>query len=160
MGERGLALTGDSSFFGPYRMGVEQIDAVLDSLAKLSSGDGDLTRATNRLDQMTRSWQTTASQHFAARANGQSPAQINAIAQRVSAIMDSAHTAATALQRVTRLSADRTASEATMQIDLASRESLLIRLLLLAMIVLATVASLRRVTSTLDAIVFDARALA
>ena len=34
------------------------------------------------------------------------------------------------------------------------------KLLLLAMIVLATVASLRRVTSTLDAIVFDARALA
>jgi signal transduction histidine kinase/CheY-like chemotaxis protein len=35
-----------------------------------------------------------------------------------------------------------------------------VRLLLLAMIVFATVASLRRVTGTLDAIVFDARALA
>ena len=159
-GERGLALTGDSSFFGPYRLGIEQIDAALDSLAKLSSGDGDLARATNRLDQMTRSWQAAVSQHFVARATKQSPAQLAAISLRVSATMDSARTAAIALQRVTRLSADRTAAEATLQFDLVSREALLIRLLLLAMIVLATVASLRRVTSTLDAIVFDARALA
>jgi signal transduction histidine kinase len=74
--------------------------------------------------------------------------------------MASAHAATTLIERVTRIQADRTAAAATNQIELDSREALLVRLLLLAMIVLATVASLRRVTSTLDAIVFDARALA
>jgi signal transduction histidine kinase len=74
--------------------------------------------------------------------------------------MASVRAATSQLQRVARIQADQTAADATTQLELDARESLLIRVLLLAMIVLATVASLRRVTNTLDAIVFDARALA
>ena len=159
-GERGIALTGDSAFFGPYRLGNVQLEAVLDTLSKLAGANGDLTRGANRLDQATRSWRAAASQHIAARTRNLPRGEIAAIARRVEATMDSARSAASALSRTTRLSADRTAAEAAVQIDLAAREALLVRLLLLAMIVLATVASLRRVTSTLDAIVFDARALA
>lgn len=159
-GERGLALTGDPAFSGAYQLGIRQLQTVLDTLSTLSSGDGDLTRATNRLDQATRSWKSAAAEHIAARTRGGSSPSIVARDARVSAAMDSARAASVALARVTRLSADRTASEASVQLDLAEREALLIRLLLIAMIVLATVASLRRVTSTLNAIVFDARALA
>jgi signal transduction histidine kinase len=75
-------------------------------------------------------------------------------------MMDSTRAATALLDRLTRVQADHSAREAAHQIEIDARESLLVRLLLVAMIVLATIASLRRVTSTLDAIVFDARALA
>ena len=159
-GERGIALTADSAFVTPYRQGLHEMALVLDSLAKLSTGNGDLTRATSRLDRVTRLWSGAASAHIAARKSGVSGATEARIARRVSAMMDSSRIATASLQRVARINADRSAAEASSAIDLEARESLLVRLLLLAMIVLATVASLRRVTSTLDAIVFDARALA
>jgi signal transduction histidine kinase len=159
-GERGFALTRDSAFVRPYRLGLDQLDTVLDSLSKLSIGDGELTRATNRLDQATLTWKGAASQRLSARARQLSPLAAASLARRVSVTMDSARVAAEALERATRINANRSAAEASRQIDLDARESLLVRLLLLAMIALATVASLRRVASTLDAIVFDARSLA
>jgi len=159
-GERGFALTGDSTFVTAYWLGLDQLDAVLDSLSRLAAGDGELTRATSRLDQATRTWKSAASEHLSARVRQLSPAATEALARRVSVTMDSARVAVYALERTTRINADRTAAETSRQIELDARESLLVRLLLLAMIVLATVASLRRVASTLDAIVFDARSLA
>jgi CHASE3 domain sensor protein len=159
-GERGFALTGDSAFVTPYQLGMAQLDAALDSLAKLATGDGELTRATNRLHRATRTWKGAASQHLSARARKLSQPATAPLAQRVSVMMDNARVAMAALERVARINADRSAAEASRQTDLDARESLLVRLLLLAMIVLATVASLQRVASTLDAIVFDARSLA
>ena len=159
-GERGFALTDDSAFVTPYRLGLHQLDAVLDSLGKLATGDGELTRATNRLDQAARAWKGAAAQHLSARARQLSQPATATLARRVSVAMDSARVAAAALHDVTRINANRSVAEASRQVDLDARESLLVRLLLLAMIVLATVASLRRVASTLDAIVFDARSLA
>ena len=159
-GERGFALTGDSTFVTAYWLGLDQLGAVLDSLSKLATADGELTRVTNRLDQATRNWKGAASDHLSARVRQLSPSATAALARRVSVTMDSVRVAAAALQRATRLNADRSAADAARQIDADARESLLVTLLLLAMIVLATVASLRRVASTLDAIVFDARSLA
>ena len=159
-GERGFALTGDSAFLAPYRLGLQQMHAVLDSLSRLATGHGDLTRATSRLDQATRSWYGLASRHIGAKTSGVPPTAIASLARHVALAMDSARVAATALERVARMNADASAAEASTQVELDARESVLVRLLLLAMIVLATVTSLRRVTRTLDAIVFDARALA
>jgi signal transduction histidine kinase len=159
-GERGFSLTGDSAFLVPYRTGQTQLESALDTLSKLSIGNDELARATSRVERATREWTDAARRRFAAQKTPMSRGVSDSLARRIGATMASAHAATTLIERVTRIQADRTAAEATNQIELDSREALLVRLLLLAMIVLATVASLRRVTSTLDAIVFDARALA
>src|SRR5688500_4915009 len=159
-GERGYTLTGDSAFLAPYRLGREQVDAALDTLATDATGNGELTRAINRLDNVARMWRDAADRHIGSRTGGGAGRDRAALERRITLMMDSSRIALTALQRAARIQADLTAAESTSQIELDQREALLVRLLLLAMIVLATVASLRRVTSTLDAIVFDARALA
>jgi signal transduction histidine kinase/CheY-like chemotaxis protein len=159
-GQHGFALTGDSALLEPYRRGRAQLDAVLDTLTIIATGNPSLADATRHLDQLTRSWANEANHLFDARAMGAPPDSIDAGTSRVLAIMDSARAATTVIERITRMQADRSAADASLQIELDARESLLVRLLLLAMIVLATVVSLRRVTGTLDAIVFDARALA
>jgi signal transduction histidine kinase len=158
--QRGFALTGDSAFLGPFRLGKIQLDLVIDSLTKLSQGNEELALATRRLDRVTRSWNRAASRQFAARTNSLPGDTLLEIERQVVVLMDSAHAATALLDRITHVQAERSATEAAQQIELDARESLLVRLLLVAMVVLATVASLRRVTSTLDAIVFDARALA
>ena len=159
-GERGFALTGDSVFLIPYRTGRAQLETALDTLTKLSVGNDELARATSRVDRATKEWSNTARRRFAARTEGIPRVARDSLARSVAGLMTNARTATMLLERVVRIQADRTAAEATSQMELDARESLLIRVLLLAMIVLATVASLRRVTNTLDAIVFDARALA
>jgi signal transduction histidine kinase len=159
-GERGFVLTGDSAFLGPYRLGRDQINVTLDTLSKVATGNGELTRAINRLDHATQLWMAAAAEHVARRSAGRPIAANDSLARYVAAMMDSSRAATLVLARTARIQAELTAADATSQIELSSRESMLVRLLLLAMIVLATVASLRRVTSTLDAIVFDARALA
>jgi signal transduction histidine kinase/CheY-like chemotaxis protein len=159
-GERGFAVTGDSAFLAPYRLGRDQINVVLDTLSKVATGNGELSRAINRLDHATRSFMTAAGKHIAARRGGSATTDADSLARHAALMMDSSRAATAMLERTARIQAELMAAEASGQIDMGSRESLLIRLLLLAMIVLATVASLRRVTSTLDAIVFDARALA
>ncbi|HTK51827.1 MAG TPA: ATP-binding protein [Gemmatimonadaceae bacterium] len=158
--QRGFALTGDSSFLGPYRLGRIQLDVAMDSLSQLAKGNEDLTFATDRLDRAALSWGRAATRQFAAQSRDVPEDTAVALAHRVIVLMDSARAATAMLERVTRAQAERRAREAARQIEVDSRESLLVRLLLVAMIVLATVASLRRVTGTLDAIVFDARALA
>ena len=158
--QRGFALTGDSSFLGPYRLGRIQLDLAMDSLSQLGKDNEELTFATDRLDRAILSWRRAATRQFSARLSDIPEDTAVAIAHRVIVLMDSARAATGMLERVTHAQAERRAREAARQIELDSRESLLVRLLLVAMIVLATVASLRRVTSTLDAIVFDARALA
>lgn len=158
--QRGFALTGDSAFYGPYRLGRIQLDLVIDSLSKLAEGNEELSLATARLDHFTRAWSRAASRQFVARTSPVPADSLARIAEQVVVMMDSARAATSLLDRITRVQAERSAAEATQQIELDARESLLVRLLLVAMVVLATVASLRRVTSTLDAIVFDARALA
>jgi signal transduction histidine kinase len=166
-GERGYSVTGDSAFLAPYRLGLAQLESAIDTLAKLSTGDEALRRATARLDVVAREWSAAARQRVAARRAAIEPPRREAfspradsLGRRVATLMDSARIAVKAVERVTRLQVDQSAAEAATQIELDARESMLARLLLLAMIVLATVASLRRVTGTLDAIVFDARALA
>ena len=159
-GERGFALTGDSAFLGPYRLGRDQMTVALDTLSKVALGNGELTRAINRLDHVTQLWMVAAGRRIATRRASQSASPTDSLGRYVTAMMDSARAATEVLQHTARIQAELSAAEASSQIDLSSRESMLVRLLLLAMIVLATVASLRRVTSTLDAIVFDARALA
>ena len=159
-GERGFALTGDSAFLAPFRSGEAQLESALDTLTKLSLGNDELARATMRVDRAAKSWSDAARRRFAARLAPVSHAARDSLASHISTAMAQAHAATALLERVVRIQADRAAGEATTQIELDARESLLIRVLLLAMIVLATVASLRRVTNTLDAIVFDARALA
>ena len=159
-GERGFALTGDSAFLAPFRSGEAQLEWALDTLTKLSLGNDELARATIRVDRAAKSWSDAARRRFAARLTPVSHAARDSLASHISTAMAQAHAATALLERVVRIQADRAAAEATTQIELDARESLLIRVLLLAMIVLATVASLRRVTNMLDAIVFDARALA
>jgi signal transduction histidine kinase len=159
-GQRGFALTGDSAFLGPYQLGRTQITATLDSLAKLARENESLSAATTGLDQVVRSWTDTANRQIALRAMRASADSIAALDTPTAVLMDRARAATASLERVTRIQADRSGTEAALQIEVEARESVLVRLLLLAMIVLATVASLRRVTSTLDAIVFDARVLA
>ena len=159
-GHRGFALTGDSAFLEPYRLGRDQVNSALDTLSKVATGNGELSRAINRLDHVTRSWMAAAAKHIADRRTSPTRAANDSLARYLAAMMDSSRAATGTLERTARIQAELTAAEATSQIELESREALLVRLLLLAMIVLATVASLRRVTSTLDAIVFDARALA
>jgi signal transduction histidine kinase len=166
-GERGYFVTGDSAFLAPYRLGLAQLESAIDTLTKLSAGDEALRRATTRLDQVTREWRGLARQRATARRatsealrRARPSSHPDALGQRLAGLMDSARVAVRAVERVTRLQVDRSATETAIQIELDTRESMLVRLLLLAMIVLATVASLRRVTGTLDAIVFDARALA
>jgi signal transduction histidine kinase len=158
--QRGFALTGDSAFLGPYRLGRIQVELALDSLSKLANGNEELTLATNRLDRATRSWSKAAARQTAARSSSLPNEAVAALDRQVNVALDSVRAASALLGRITRIHADRAATEATQQVEIDARESLLIRLLLVAMIVFATVASLRRVTSTLDAIVFDARALA
>lgn len=158
--QRGFALTGDASFLGPYKLGRIQLDLSVDSLSKLAQGNEELTVATGRLDRAARSWSRAATRQFAARTTSLRADTILSLARQVVVMMDSAQAATAMLERITRVQAERSANEAAHQIEMDARESLLVRLLLVAMIVLATVASLRRVTSTLDAIVFDARALA
>ena len=161
-GERGFALTGDSAFLGAYQLGREQIRTALDTLSKLAVGNDELRRVTSRLDDVTRQWTEAASAHMAARASRPDPVGFAAPAleRRVVALMDTSRAATAAIERLTRAESELRAAEAFAQLELADRESLLVRLLLLAMIVFATVVSLRRVTGTLDAIVFDARSLA
>ena len=159
-GERGFSLTGDSAFLVPYRTGQAEVESALDTLARLAVGNHDLARATSLVERATREWSEAAHRRFAARLSPPSRAASDSLARRIVSTMGAAYAATTMVERVTRIQADRAAAEATSQIELDAREALLVRLLLLAMIVLATVASLRRVTSTLDAIVFDARALA
>jgi signal transduction histidine kinase len=158
--QRGFALTGDSSFLGPYKLGRIQLGLAMDSLSRLAKGNEELTLATDRLDRAALSWGRAASRQIAARSLDVPDDTAIALAHSVIVLMDSARAATGVLERITHAQADRRAREAARQIELDSRESLLVRLLLVAMIVLATVASLRRVTTTLDAIVFDARALA
>jgi signal transduction histidine kinase len=158
--QRGFALTGDSSFLGPYKLGRIQLDLAIDSLSELAKGNEELTHVTDRLDRAALAWRRAASRQFAARASEVPEDSAIALARHVIVLMDSTRAATAALEQLTHAQAERRAREAARQIELDSRESLLVRLLLVAMIVLATVASLRRVTSTLDAIVFDARALA
>ena len=158
--QRGFALTGDSSFLGPYKLGRIQLGLAMDSLSKLAKGNEELTLATDRLDRAALSWGRAAARQFAARSSEVPEDTAVALAHTVITLMDSARAATGVLERITHAQAELRAKEAAHQIELDSRESLLVRLLLVAMIVLATVASLRRVTSTLDAIVFDARALA
>jgi len=161
-GERGFALTGDSAFLNAYRLGRDGLETTLDTLSKLAVGNEDLRRVTSRMDEVARLWSAAASAHMAARvANpGSSSEPAPTIARRVAALMDTLRHSSAAIDRVTRVQSELRATEASVQLELDAREALLIRLLLLAMIVLATVVSLRRVTGTLDAIVFDARALA
>ena len=158
--QRGFALTGDSSFLGPYRLGRIQLDLSLDSLTSLAQNNEELALATHRLDRATRAWSRAAARQFAARSTSLPGDSVVKLARSVVALMDSARAATSFLERITRAQAERSATEAARQFEVDTREALLIRLLLVAMVVLATVASLRRVTSTLDAIVFDARALA
>ena len=161
-GERGFALTGDSAFLSAYRLGRDELETTLDTLSKLAVGNEDLRRVTSRMDEVARLWSASATAHMAARAaNPSSSAEpAPAFARRVAALMDTLRHSSAAIDRVTRVQSELRAAEASVQLELDAREALLIRLLLLAMIVLATVVSLRRVTGTLDAIVFDARALA
>lgn len=159
-GERGFALTGDTAFLGSFRLGREQLASALDTLAKLAVGNSQLERATARLERASRTWHEAAQTHFAAHQMGADSAIVDGFAVAVAAAMDSVRAATAVIQRVTRIQAEHTAAEANSQLEGEAREGLLVRLLLLAMIVLATVASIRRVTSTLDAVVFDARALA
>ena len=159
-GQRGCTLTGDSAFLGPYRVARGQIGATLDSLAQLGQSDGPLSTATGGLDRVIQSLSHATNERFAHRAGRASPDTVAALDRRIASLMDRARSATLGLQRVARIQADRSGAEAAAQIELDTREALLVRLLLLAMIVLATVVSLRRVTNTLDAIVFDARALA
>ncbi|HEY5417282.1 MAG TPA: CHASE3 domain-containing protein, partial [Gemmatimonadaceae bacterium] len=49
--QRGFALTGDSSFLGPYKLGRIQLGLAMDSLSKLAKGNEELTLATDRLDR-------------------------------------------------------------------------------------------------------------
>jgi len=158
--QRGFALTGDSSFLGPYKLGRIQLGLAMDSLSQLAKGNEELTLATDRLDRAALSWGRAATRQFAARSLEVPEDTAVALAHGVIVLMDSARAATGVLERITHAQAERRAREAARQIEVDSRESLLVRLLLVAMIVLATVASLRRVTITLDAIVFDARALA
>ena len=158
--QRGFALTGDSSFLGPYRLGRIQLDLAMDSLTSLAHDNEELALATSRLDRATRAWSRAAARQFAARSTSLPGDSVVKLARSVTDLMDSARDATSLLERITRVQAERRATEAARQIEVDTRESLLIRLLLVAMVVLATVASLRRVTNTLDAIVFDARALA
>lgn len=160
-GERGFAVTGDSAFLNAYQLGRDQLDIVLDTLAKLAVGNEELRRVTSHLDAVTRLWTQAATIHMAAPApGGATSPRARAMGRHVAALMDSSRAASVAIERVTRVQSELRAAEATVQLELDAREVLLVRLLLLAMIVLATVVSLRRVTGTLDAIVFDARALA
>lgn len=160
-GERGFAVTGDSAFLNAYQLGRGQLDIALDTLAKLAVGNEELRRVTSRLDEVTRLWTQAATIHMAAQpSNGAASPRARAMGRRVAALMDSSRAASAAIERVTRVQSELRAAEATVQLELDARETLLVRFLLLAMIVLATVVSLRRVTGTLDAIVFDARALA
>jgi signal transduction histidine kinase/CheY-like chemotaxis protein len=159
-GERGFSLTGDSTFLRPYRRGHIELKAALDSLASLAAGNPSLATAIRHLDRVAQSWTTEANRLFDARVGGAPPASMDSLSVGVLALLDSARMATTAIERITRTQANGSAAEAAEQIELDARESLLVRMLLLAMIVLATVVSIRRVTSTLDAIVFDARALA
>ena len=161
-GERGFALTGHSAFLAAYRLGRAQLETALDTLGKLAVGNDELRRVTAGLDEATRQWTDAATAHMAARVGRADAAGsvAPALERRVAALMEALRTASTSIDRVTRVQSELRAAEATVQIGLDSREALLVRLLLLAMIVLATVVSLRRVTGTLDAIVFDARALA
>ena len=160
-GERGFAVTGDSAFLNAYQLGRGQLDIALDTLAKLAVGNEELRRVTSRLDEVTRLWTRAATVHMAAPASGGAASpRARAVGRRVAALMDSSRAASAAIERVTRVQSELRAAEATVQLELDARETLLVRFLLLAMIVLATVVSLRRVTGTLDAIVFDARALA
>jgi signal transduction histidine kinase len=159
-GERGFALTGDSAFLAPLRTGRAQLESALDTLTKLAIGNYELARATSGVDQTMKVWSDVARERFAARDAPMSRSSAQLLARRIASSMASVRAATSQLQRVARIQADQTAADATTQLELDARESLLIRVLLLAMIVLATVASLRRVTNTLDAIVFDARALA
>ena len=160
-GERGFAVTGDSAFLNAYQLGRGQLDIALDTLAKLAVGNEELRRVTSRLDEVTRLWTQAATVHMAAPASGGAASpRARAVGRRVAALMDSSRAASAAIERVTRVQSELRAAEATVQLELDARETLLVRFLLLAMIVLATVVSLRRVTGTLDAIVFDARALA
>src|SRR6186713_2370123 len=98
-GERGFALTGDSAFYTPYRLGLEQLDSVIDSLSKLSTGNGDLTRATSRLDHATRAWHDEATRHIAVRGRAPSAVASTAAARRLAVLMDSARIATLALER-------------------------------------------------------------
>ena len=161
-GKRGFTLTGDSAFLDAYRLGRHQLETTLDTLAKLAVGNGELRRVTARLDEVTRLWTSAATAHMAARgARGDSAGAVSpALARRTGALMDTLHAASLAIDRVTRVQSELRASEAAAELGVDAREAVLVRLLLLAMIVLASVVSLRRVTGTLDAIVFDARALA
>ena len=161
-GERGFTLTRDSAFLDAYRLGRHQLETALDTLSKLAAGNAELRRVTARLDEVTRLWTAAATAHMAARVarSDAADAAPRALAQRTDALMDTLRTASLAIDRVTRVQSELRASEAAVQLGLDAREAVLVRLLLLAMIVLATVVSLRRVTGTLDAIVFDARALA
>ena len=159
-GQRGFALTGDSAFLSPFRLGRSQLEAALDSLSVLAHGHEEMGLAVARVDNLSRSWLHSTTQQFAARTRSVPSDTLIVLARRVVATMDSARAATSLLERITRIQAERRATDAALQIELDARESLLVRLLLVAMIVLATVASLRRVTNTLDAIVFDARALA
>ena len=158
--QRGFALTGDSSFLAPYRLGRIQLDLALDSLSKLAQDNEELGLAAARVEHSVQAWGRAAARQFAAQPTALSGDALYDLAQSVAVTMDNARTATSLLERITRAQAERRAKEAARQIQLDARESLLVRILLVAMIVLATVVSLRRVTSTLDAIVFDARALA
>ena len=159
-GQRGFAMTGDSAFLAPYRLGRRQLQSALDSLSSLARANVELSVAVGRLDHIARSWVDVGAQQFAARARAMAPDTLGVLARRVAAQMDSARVATVLLERITRIQAERSAKEVARQIELDAREWLLVRILLVAMIVLATVASLRRVTGILDAIVHDARALA
>ena len=157
--QRGFALTGDSAFLGPYRLGRIQLDLALDSLKSLAQNNEELAFAASRLDRATRAWSRAAARQLAARSSLPADSVIK-LGRSVVALMDTAQAATSFLERITLAQAERSATEAARQIEADTREAVLIRLLLVAMLVLATVTSLRRVTSTLDAIVFDARALA
>jgi signal transduction histidine kinase/CheY-like chemotaxis protein len=159
-GQRGFAMTGDSAFLAPYRLGRRQLQSALDSLSILARTNEELSVAVGRLDHIIRSLVNIGAQQVAARARAAPRDTLRTFARRVAAQMDSARVATALLERITRIQAELGANEAARQIELDAREWLLVRMLLVAMIVLATVASLRRVSSILDAIVHDARALA
>ena len=159
-GQRGFAMTGDSAFLAPYRLGRSQLQSALDSLSILARTNEELSVAVGRLDHIIRSLVNIGAQQVAARAREAPRDTLRTFARRVAAKMDSARVATALLERITRIQAELGANEAARQIELDAREWLLVRILLVAMIVLATVASLRRVSSILDAIVHDARALA
>ena len=65
--QRGLALTGDSAFSGPYRLGRIQLDLAIDSLRALAIDNEELSAATARVDRVTRAWARAASRQMAAR---------------------------------------------------------------------------------------------